>query len=305
MHFLLASAFFFCYIMGMLPITIRKRVITERDLELIQRVVSGDWHKGRTQISKILCQKWEWYQPNGRPKDMACREVLLTLQRKGLITLPPQFNSANNDKRNQSIPVVQTDQTPLQEKLSHLPPVKLKMIRNTSLEPLFNSLIQQHHYLGYRQIVGNHLKYIAFIDKRPVACLGWGSAAWSVKSRDSFIGWNKDSKENNLHFVVNNTRFLILPWVSVKYLASRILALNAKRLCDDWQRVYNHPLYLLETFVEKDRFKGSCYKAANWIHVGETKGTAKRGNDHMYHGNIKDVYLYALTIDFREKFGTL
>jgi hypothetical protein len=291
--------------MEMLPITIRKRTITEPELELIQDTVDLHWDKGRTQISQILCRKWNWFQPNGCLKDMACREVLLTLQRKGLIALPPRFNSANNDKRNRSIPVVDIDQTPLQGKPSHLPPVTLKIVRNTSLEPLYNSLVQQHHYLGYRQIVGNHLKYIAFIDERPVACLGWGSAAWSVKSRDSFIGWDKPTKENNLHFVVNNTRFLILPWVSVKYLASRILALNARRLCDDWLKVYNHPLYLLETFVEKNRFKGTCYKAANWIHVGETRGTAKRGHDHVFHGTIKDVYLYPLRKDFRKKLGDL
>jgi hypothetical protein len=287
--------------MGMLPITVRKRTITKADVELIQGTVKEYWDKGRTQISEILCKKWKWVQPNGQLKDMACRELLLTLKRKGLITLPPRFNSAHNDKRNRSIPVVQIDQTPLNGKLSDFPPVKLKLIRNTPLEPLYNSLVQQHHYLGYRQIVGNHLKYIAFIENRPVACLGWGSAAWSVKSRDSLIGWDKATKENNLHFVVNNTRFLILPWVTLKFLASKVLALNAKRISHDWLRVYNHPIYLLETFVEKDRFKGTCYKASNWIPVGQTKGTAKRGHDHLFHGNIKDVYLYPLRNDFRKK----
>jgi len=287
--------------MGMLPITLRKRTITELHIKLIQATVNEHWGKGRTQISKILCNKWNWVQANGRPKDMACREILLTLYRKGLISLPPGKHDGRNLKRNLFIPVVETDQTPLQGKLSNFPPVKLKMIRNTNLELLYNSLIQQHHYLGYRQIVGNHLKYIAFIDERPVACLGWGSAAWCVKSRDLFIGWDKPTKEKNLHFMANNTRFLILPWVSVKYLASKILALNAKRISDDWIKVYNHPLYLLETFVEKDRFKGTCYKAANWICVGQTKGIAKKGNYHLFHGNIKDVYLYPLRKGFREK----
>ncbi len=285
----------------MLPITIRKRTIAEADLELIQDIVQKHWNKGRTQISEILCEKWNWLQPNGHLKDMACRELLLTLNRKGLITLPPRFNSANNDKRNRSIPVVEIEQTPLQGKPSQFQPVRLALVRNTTLEPLYNSLIEQHHYLGYRQIVGNHLKYIAFIEDKPVACLGWGSAAWSVKSRDAFIGWDKATKENNLHFVANNTRFLILPWVTVKFLASKLLALNAKRVSDDWIRVYNHPLYLLETFVEKNRFKGTCYRAANWIRVGQTKGTAKRGHDHLFHGNIKDVYLYPLRKDFRKK----
>lgn len=285
----------------MFPMTIRKRTIHKADVVLIQAAVDRHWDKGRKQISKILCQQWHWRQPNGCLKDMACRELLLTLKRKGLITLPPRLRNAHNDKRNRSIPIVEIDQSPLQGNLAHFPPVHLKLVRNTPLEPLYNSLIQQHHYLGYRQIVGSHLKYIAFIAGQPVACLGWGSAAWSVKLRDSFIGWDKPSKETNLHCVVNNTRFLILPWVSVKCLASKILALNAKRIADDWLTIYNHPLYLLETFVEKDRFKGTCYKAANWICVGQTKGTAKSGHDHVFHGSIKDVYLYPLGKDFRKK----
>jgi hypothetical protein len=301
MHFLLASVRSFCYTLVMLPITIRKRTIAEADLELIQATVNKHWDKGRKHISKLLCLEWNWRQPNGRLKDMACREVLLTLNRKGLITLPPRLNSANNDKRNRSILVVEIDKSPLNAKLSDLPSVKLTLVRNTPLEPLYNSLVQQHHYLGYRQIVGNHLKYIAFIGERPVACLGWGSAAWSVKSRDSFVGWNKATREENLHLVVNNTRFLVLPWVSVKCLASKLLALNHRRISDDWLKIYNHPLYLLETFVEKERFAGTCYKAANWICVGQTKGSAKRGHDHLFHGTIKDVYLYPLRKDFREK----
>ena len=287
--------------MDMSPIAIRKRSINESDIAFIQATVSEHWHKGRTQISEILCKKWNWIQPNGRLKDMACREVLLTLKRKGFITLPPRKTNSNNDKRNRSIPVVETDKTPLQGKPSQFPPIKIQLIRNTSLEPLYNSLIQQHHYLGYRQIVGNHLKYMAFIDKQPVACLGWGSAAWSVKSRESFIQWNKPTKENNLHLVVNNTRFLILPWVNVKFLASKVLALNARRISEDWFKIYNHHVYLLETFVEQDRFQGTCYKAANWVRVGQTKGTAKRGHAHLFHGKIKDVYLYPLRKDFRKK----
>ena len=287
--------------MVMLPMTIRKKTIHAEDIQFIQDVIDENWSRGRTQISRILCRKWKWFQPNGRLKDMACREVLLTLHRKGLIRLPPRLSSANNEKRNRSIPVIKIDQTPLQDNLGNLDPVELKQVRNTRLEPLYNSLVQQHHYLTYRQIIGNHLKYIAFIGDRPVACLGWGSAAWKVKSRDDFIGWDPKTRKDKLHFVVNNTRFLILPWVQVKCLASKILALNARRICRDWIDTYNYPVYLLETFVEKDRFKGTCYKAANWIRVGQTMGTAKKGNMHYKHGNIKDVYLYPLRKDFREK----
>ena len=287
--------------MDMLPITIRKRTITNTDIVQIQATVNEHWSQGRKHISKILCRQWKWFQPNGRLKDMACRELLLTLNRKGLITLPPRLSSASNEKRNRTIPVVNIDQSPLQDTPANLHAVDLKPIRNTKLEPLYNSLIHQHHYLGYRQIVGNHLKYIAFINDRPVACLGWGSAAWKVKSRDTFIGWQPKTRRDNLHFIANNTRFLILPWISIKCLASKILALNVRRISDDWLNTYHYPVYLLETFVEKNRFKGTCYKAANWILTGQTKGTAKKGHDHLFHGNIKDVYLYPLKKDFRKK----
>ncbi len=305
MHFLLASSILFCYRLSMFPLTIRKRTITSADIEFIQATIYDNWNKSRTQISKILCQKWNWVQPNGRLKDMACREVLLTLYRKNLINYPHGNHDGRNKKRNRSIPVIEVDQSFIENKLSTLPPVELKLVRNTTLEPLYNSLIQEHHYLGFRQIVGNHLKYMAFIGDQPVACIGWGSAAWSVKSRDAFVGWDKKTKENNLNFVANNTRFLILPWVSVKCLASKILALNAKRISNDWLKVYHHPIYLLETFVEQNRFKGTCYKAANWVRAGQTKGTAKKGHDHLFHGKIKDVYLYPLRKDFREKLTRL
>ena len=287
--------------MDMLPITIRKRTITNTDIVQIQATVNKHWSQGRKHISKILCRQWKWFQPNGRLKDMACRELLLTLNRKGLITLPPRLSSASNEKRNRTIPVVNIDQSPLQDTPANLHAVDLKPVRNTKLEPLYNSLIHQHHYLGYRQIVGNHLKYIAFFNDPPVACLGWGSAAWKVKSRDTFIGWQPKTRSDNLHFIANNTRFLILPWISIKCLASKILALNVRRISDDWLNTYHYPVYLLETFVEKNRFKGTCYKAANWILTGQTKGTAKKGHDHLFHGNIKDVYLYPLKKDFRKK----
>lgn len=204
--------------MIMLPITIRKRIIDNEELDLIQATVNQHWAKGRTHISRVLCQKWNWTQPNGRLKDMACRELLLTLFRKDLITLPPAKSVRINQNRNRNVPLVEIDKTPICKNISDLKNIELKMVRHTNLEPLYNSLIQEHHYLGYCQIVGNHLKYIAFADGRPVACLGWGSAAWSVKSRESFIGWDKPVKEKSLHFVANNTRFLIPAWVHVKCL---------------------------------------------------------------------------------------
>ncbi|MCG2739391.1 MAG: DUF4338 domain-containing protein [Syntrophaceae bacterium] len=219
----------------------------------------------------------------------------------GHLVLPPRKTNSWNERRNKSTQILPVDDRPISGKLADFPPVTISLVRHTELEPLYNSLVNQHHYLGYRQIVGQHLKYMAFIEDRPVACLGWGSAAWAVKSREAFIGWDKPTKGNNLAFVVNNTRFLILPWVSIKCLASKLLAMNARRIALDWMTVYQQPVYLLETFVEKERFLGTCYKAASWICVGQTKGTAKRGHDHLVHGLIKDVFLYPLRKDFRVK----
>ncbi|MBU2455625.1 MAG: DUF4338 domain-containing protein [Proteobacteria bacterium] len=276
---------------------IRNRTITDQDIPFIQSVVYRHWDKGRTQISKILCTKWNWTQANGRLKDMACRELLLTLHRKGLLDYPQPFRSSCNVKR--TVPKIQINQVPIKCKVSELEPIRIKMVRHTKLEPLYNSLVEQHHYLGYVQIVGNHLKYIAFAGDIPVACIGWGAAAWAIQGREAFIGWTKDVKNNRLHFIANNTRFLVLPWVTVKCLASKVMALNIKRISSDWLKVYHYPLYLLETFVEQGRFKGTCYKASNWIHVGETKGISKKGHQHLRHGRVKDVYLYPLEKKFK------
>ena len=279
------------------PLIIRNREITAKDLKFIQAVVHEYWDKGRTHISRILCQKWDWVQPSGRLKDMACRELLLTLHRKGLLDYPPPRCIPRNKKK--VVKNIEVDTTPISCNISDLEPVQVKMVRHTDLEPIYDSLIEQYHYLGYVQIVGHHLKYMAFAGDTPVACIGWGSAAWAVESREEFIGWTQPVKNKNLHFVMNNTRFLVLPWVTVKCLASKILSLNIKKISSDWIKIYNYPLYMLETFVEQDRFAGTCYKASNWIRVGETKGTSKKGHKHLKHGKIKDVYLYPLDKNFK------
>ncbi len=282
----------------MKPLIIRNRKITASDVKFIQAVVYQHWDRGRTHISRVLCTKWNWIQPNGRLKDMACRELLLTLYRKGLLDYPPPKSTPRNTKR--VVKKIDVDTTPVTSKLAAIEPVTVKMVRHTKLEPLYDSLVHQYHYLGYTQIVGNHLKYMAFSGDRPLACIGWGSAAWAVQSREKFIGWTKPVKNKNLHFVINNTRFLILPWIQVKCLASKVMAMNIRRISDDWLKIYNYPLYMLETFVEQERFKGTCYKASNWKCVGETKGTSKKGHKHLKHGKIKDVYLYPLKKNFKK-----
>jgi hypothetical protein len=289
---------FFAIQLYMEELVIRKRVITTDDIKFIQSVVHDNWDKSRTQISKIICTEWGWRQPNGQLKDMACREILLTLHRKGLLDYPPPRQPCTNGNKRQPYKI-DIDRTPLCCPISGLKPVKIEMVRHTNKEPLYNALVDNFHYLGHSQIIGNHLKYITFSGDRPIACIGWGSAAWAVNAREQYIGWTKEIKDQRLHFIANNTRYAILPWVSVKCLASKIMALNIKRISADWHQIYKTPLYMLETFVEQDRFKGTCYKASNWIRVGQTIGTSKKGHKHLRHGKVKDVYLYPLHKNYK------
>ncbi len=226
------------------------RIIKEDDLTFIQKVIRQHWKKGRTFISKELCRRWNWRQPNGYLKDVLCRSLLLRLDRSGFIQLPPhlQPNYQNRNKnRSPSIitPKIPISTEPIIGKVGHYSSIALKQVKRTDTEPLFNYLIHKYHYQGYRFIIGSNLKYIAYLDDRPVACLGWGSATWSVKPRDSFIGWSHQTRRKNLRFIVNNSRFLILPWVQVKFLASKLLALNVKTLPSDWLNFHGHPIFLL------------------------------------------------------------
>jgi hypothetical protein len=185
-----------------------------------------------------------------------------------------------------------------------LHPIHLKQVRRTRWEKLFNSLISEHHYLGYTQPVGEHLKYVAFSNDRPIACLAWSSAPWYIGVRDRFIGWSPETRQRNLSLIINNTRFLVLPWVEVPHLASHMLALNRRQAAADWSVVYNHPVYLLETFVDTERFQGTCYKADNWIYVGNTTGRGKLSKSTTPTLSKKAVYVYPLAKDFRRRLCT-
>jgi len=199
-----------------------------------------------------------------------------------------------------SLFVPEHDSTPIEKNLKQISPIRITMVRGSELEPLFNGLIEAYHYLGYCQIVGAHLKYIAFAQEKPLAGLSFGSASWKVSCRDQFIGWSPEVRTKNLPLIINNTRFLILPWVKVPYLASHLLSLLARILPSDWQRVYGYSPVLLETFVDKQRFVGTCYKAANWIEVGTTSGRGKYDRYNQKNIPIKTVFIYPLNRYFRE-----
>jgi hypothetical protein len=235
---------------------------------------------------------------------MVCRGLLLRLERQGHVVLPPRKITPRNPflHRKPPEPVV-VDQSPLEASIKELFPITVQQVRRTPFEKLFNGLIAQYHYLDYTQPVGEHLKYLVFSHDRPIACLAWSSAPWHLGCRDRFIGWSPAVRKKNLHLLAYNSRFLILNWVRVPHLASHLLAKSAKVLSSDWQRIYHHPLYWLETFVDTERFKGTCYQAANWILLGKTTGRGKNDQTNKINRSIKYVYGYPLTRDFRARLG--
>ena len=283
-------------------VTYRGRSVTKQDITTVSRVIAVHPEKSRRFISQEVCRIWDWKQPNGVLKDMVCRSLLLLLESKGFIKLPARKCTPANPLANRKKPTwVTVDQTPIQCSIAELFPITLKQVRRTRFEKIFNGLVSEHHYLGYTQPVGEHLKYIAFSHDRPIACLAWGSAPWYIGVRDRFIGWPKEIRQKNLHLIANNTRFLILPWLYVSCLASYLLALNRRCLSQDWQRLYHHPVYLVESFVDTELYSGTCYQADNWICVGETTGLGKLSKSRKPQLSKKAVYVYPLTRNFRRE----
>jgi hypothetical protein len=230
--------------------------------------------------------------------------MLLMLDRAGQIELPPVKFVPHNPLARRARPAqVAIDTTPLEGGLDQIQPLEFVQVRRSGDEPLFNSLMEEHHYLGYEQPVGEHLKYLVWAQGRPIACVAWSSAPRHIGSRGRYIGWSAEARRRNIRFVAYNTRTLILPWVRVKHLASHILGRMAARISEDWQRMYGHPIYFLETFVDSERFRGTCYRAANWVLLGKTTGRGKQSNSYVPNRSIKQVLGYPLTKRFRERLG--
>jgi Domain of unknown function (DUF4338) len=232
---------------------------------------------------------------------MVCRGLLLMLHRAGEIELPPiRFRTLNPFVRRAAPAGVLIDTTPIGGILGELRPIDLQQVRRTTDEPLFNSLMEQYHYLTYQQPVGEHLKYLAWAHGRPVACVAWSSAPRHLGSRDRYIGWSAEARRRNIRFIAYNTRFLILPWVRIPHLASHILGCMATTLSDDWERMYSHPVYFAETFIDPTRFRGTCYRAANWVSLGHTTGRGKNDQTNRPNRSIKEVLGYPLHRRFRQ-----
>lgn len=263
-----------------------------------------DWHRSR--LSRELCEQWNWRNAQGQLKDMAARTLLLKLERAGHFRLPPRRGPSPNGHRNRFTITVSPPSEPIRSALRDLQPLSVSVVAPCSEDAhLFNGLLAAEHYLGHRNTVGENLRYLVR-DRhgRVVACALFGSAAWKCAARDSFLGWDRATRERNLQKLTNNTRFLILPWVQVPHLASHLLARIARRIRADWQAKYAHPVHALETFVDSSRFKGTCYRAANWLRLGATQGRTRNDRAHRIRATVKDVYLYPLVTDFKRKLCT-
>jgi hypothetical protein len=279
----------------------RGRIITADDIVFIQQLIDAHPGMSRRKLSAKLCEAWDWRQANGALRDMVCRGLLLMLDRAGQIQLPAIKKRPNNPlaRRPRPSPAL-IDTTPIQGALKPLQPLHIEQVRRTGDESLYNSLIEQHHYLGYEQPVGEHLKYMVWSQGRPIACLAWSSAPRHLGCRDRFIGWDKEARRRNIRFIAYNTRFLIVPWVEVPHLASHILGRIAQRVSPDWESLYAHPIYFLETFVDPERFRGTCYRAANWVLLGETTGRGKDDQTKRPNRSIKQLLAYPLTPRYRQ-----
>ena len=279
----------------------RGKVLTAEDIGFINRLIGENPHDSRWVLSRKLCRAWNWVQPNGALRDMVCRGLMLELHRAGHIRLPDRKCCLPNPFVERRKPEkLKIDQLAIDGLLSEITPLQFRQVRRTPAEKLFNSLIEQFHYLGYCHPVGEQLKFIVYFKQRPIACLAWSSAPRHIGCRDRFIGWSAEARKKHIHLLAYNSRFLILPWVRVRFLASHLLGRMAKVICRHWQQIYRHPIYYLETFVDKEKFSGTCYKAANWVYLGDTTGRGKNDQTNKANRSIKAVWGYPLSKDFRK-----
>jgi len=285
----------------MKSITLCGRQFTSDELQTIRSIIAAQDRPNRAEISRRVCRILGWVRSDGHLKDMSCRVALLRMHRDDLITLPPPTKKNGNGRCGKTISPRSNPESPITEGAGHLKELHLKIIAKKAHSSLWNEYIQRYHYLGYQPLPGAQIRYFIVAQDRILGALGFGAAAWKTAPRDQWIRWNTKQRENSLHLIVNNARFLLLPWVKSQNLASKVLAMAATRLSGDWQKLYGYQPVLMETFVEKKRFAGTCYKAANWVYLGDTKGRGKLDVKHQNPLPIKAIFVYPLQANFREK----
>ncbi|HKE25225.1 MAG TPA: DUF4338 domain-containing protein [Bryobacteraceae bacterium] len=282
----------------------RGRELTGADIEFIRQLIAAHPGASRRGLSVKLCEAWQLRQPNGRLRDMVCRSMLLMLERAGAIELPPARGHYDPGvQRRKRPPAVVPDNRPIAGPLRRLLPIAMEQVRRTPREALFDSLMEQYHYLHYERPVGENVKYLMSVDGQAIACAAWSSAPRHLGARDRFIGWSSEARRRNIRFIAYNSRFLILPWARIPHLASHLLARMAAQIARDWEQMYAHPVHLLETFVDPQRFDGTCYRAANWQVLGMTTGRGKNNPHKKANRSIKQLLAYPLHRRFRELLG--
>jgi len=274
------------------------RDFSGQEMRRLGELIGEDPTRSRAQLSRLACQLLGWFKPDGGLKEMSCRVAMLRMHREGLLQLPPPRNRKGGSGRIEHT-FCSAPQAPLSRPVHELPDLHLEPVLSRPDSALWNEYIDRYHYLGYKPLPGAQLRYFACSENRILALFGFGAAAWKTAPRDCFIGWSASERESNLRLIVNNARFLILPWVECKNLASKVLAMVARQLPEDWHNRYAYRPVMLETFVDTQRFTGACYKAANWIHVGETQGRGKLDRDHKADLPTKSIWLYPLSKHFR------
>ena len=277
------------------------RLFSAEEIDLLRRLIASNPAKTRAQLSRDVCDLLGWRRPDGGRKDMSCRVAMLRMERDGLLQLPPPLKGNGNGHRRPRLTPASDPQEPLTTPVGRLGELVFRCVETRRDSSLWNELIERHHYLGYQPLPGAQIRYLITRGDDLLAAVGFGASAWKVAPRDLFIGWTLEQRRDHLHQVIDNARFLILPWIHSPNLASHLLARLARRLLQDWDRRYGYAPVLLETFVEKARFRGTCYRAANWIHVGQTQGRGKLDRYKRFAVPVKDVFLLPLRRDFRQR----
>lgn len=284
------------------PVRFCGRTFAVEELELMRQITSEFASLGVTEIARTICELLEWKRPGGGLKNHECRQLLERLHTDGFLKLPGLRKLGGRGPRRVDLSQQHFEPAPVECAARECEPLELALVEGRAESRLWRKHVERYHYLGCRVPFGAHLRYWVRNRQRELACLLWTSPAWKMKPRDVWIGWSDEQRQRHLQSLVNNSRFLILPWVRVPGLASKILALSARRLPQDWQARYGHRPLLLETLVDAERFRGTCYRAANWIYVGQTAGRGRMDRQHKAHGRtIKDIYIYPLVRDARQR----
>ncbi len=278
------------------------RTFDATELDTIRSLIEANEGATRAALARMVCDALDWRRPDGQRKDMSCRLAMLRMHRGGLLCLPEPANSNGNGRRRPQLTAASDAGLPIEVPAGQLGTLEFVPIRSRRDSSLWNELIERYHYLGYDPLPGAQMRYFVVAHGQILAALGFGASAWKVAPRDQFIGWSHEQRIANLNLVVNNARFLILPWVRSPNLASRVLSTAAKMLPRDWENRYGYRPVLLETFVE-ERFRGTCYRAANWVCVGQTQGRGKLDREHRAALAKKLIFLYPLRRDFRAVLG--